>query len=857
MKMLLRGAFAAAVFLLVQGLVLARAQQQGVTLDDVLKIADFGSAAIDPEGRWLVFEQQRPYNENTDYSFRTYAMGKSGHQLWKYDLTGGSMPELLSALDSETHSYLDRFSPTGKFLAVMQYAKGDLALGTYDMAEDGFVRFPQTPAFSRSGSHNPVWISDHEIAFAALPGGDLPDETSVRVEAARLLSGAWEAAWRGDTVTAIEVRSSGNVLDDAAGGSLVVADARTGATRVLAEGLFADLRRSPDGAYLAALKVESVAMDASMPTERGGLRHRLVVFDLRTGEAHAFCRGLDIYPYTLAWGPGSDRLAAFGWRDSGSAQEGQFHVVDVRSGGINTYPHTDLDLASERERGWLQRPERTAFLGDDLAVFARPLPAGSSPAGTFSRKDTRPEGAGRADWYAVSERGTVRNLTGDLASISPILLDGRGNALTVLADDGVYRIHADGYRRKLGPDVRGRFSVASAGTFATRAGVIRPEFQDEALVRVDGPEGSLALLVDLRPGQEAAGRAFRLSGPSAAPVSGGLARGIVIERSESRGVVELDSIDAAGSARQIAALNAHLAGIDTGEWREVTYSVAVGEGATIEVRSCVLLPPDFDPERPPPLIVDVYPNARSTCPGPDRRMAFPDPASPYVWAGKGYAYVRPSTPRALIRQADGPIAGLDEAILAGVNAVTQAGLADRDKVILHGFSQGAVSALYTGAQDGEYRAIIARNGWADMFSHYFGSLGVYSYVSARFGEFGRYDSAVGSDFNIGSTPFEDPGAYYRNSPVFLAPGIDAPVMLVHSDLDGFSMHQFDEMYSALLRSGKEVRYVRYLGEGHGPSSPANIRDLWNRMEVFLEESGAAPGAGLAVDAARPAQQPGP
>jgi dipeptidyl aminopeptidase/acylaminoacyl peptidase len=857
MKRLCRRVIAAAVLLLVQGLVLARAQQQGVTLDDVLKIADFGSAAIDPEGHWLVFEQQRPYDENSDYSFRTYAMGKSGHQLWKHDLAGGSAPQRLTALDSESHSYLDRFSPTGEFLAVMQYAKGDLSLGAYDMAGDRFVRFPQTPAFSRSGSHNPVWISDDEIAFAALPDGDLPDETSVRVEAARLLSSAWEAAWRGDTVTAIEVRSPGNVEDDTAGGSLVVADARTGATRVLADGLYADLRRSPDGAYLAALKVEAVAMDAIMPTEGGGLRHRLVVFDLRTGDMRALGNSLDIFPYTLAWAPGSDRLAAFGWRDQANARQGQFHVVDVPSGEVSAYPHVGLDLASERERGWLQRPERTAFLGDHLAVFARPLPAGSDPAGTFSRKDTRPEGAGRADWYAVSERGTIRNLTGDLASTSPILLDGRGNALTVLAGDGVYRIDADGYRKKLGPNVPGRFSVEPAGTFATRAGVIRPEFQDEALVRVDGPGGTQALLLDLRPGQEAAGQAFRLSGPSAAPVSGSLARGIVIERSESSGVVELDSIDAAGSARQIAVLNAHLTGIETGEWREITYSIAGGEGTTIEVRSCVLLPPDFDPERPPPLIVDVYPNARSTCPGPDRRMAFPDPASPYVWAGKGYAYVRPSTPRALIRQTDGPIAGLDEAIFAGVNAVAEAGLADRDKVVLHGFSQGAVSALYAGAHEGGYRAIIARNGWADMFSHYFGSLGVYSYVSARFGEFGRYDPAIGSDFNIGSTPFEDPGAYYRSSPVFLAPGIDAPVMLVHSDLDGFSMYQFDEMYSALLRSGKQVRYVRYLGEGHGPSSPANIRDLWNRMEVFLEESGAAPGARLPVDATRPPQQPGP
>jgi dipeptidyl aminopeptidase/acylaminoacyl peptidase len=819
----------------------ANAQSRGISLDDVLKVADFGGAAIDPQGRWLVFEQQRPYDENTDFSFRTYAMGKSGHQLWKYDLEEGTRPVRLSALDHEKHTYFDSFSPNGRLISVMQYAKGDLTLGVYDLVEDKFVQASRTPAFSRSGSHNPVWISDTQVIFAALPEDDFPDETSVRVEAARLLTGAWEAAWRGDTATAIEVRSFTRSNEDDPGGSLIILDAPSGETRVLADGLYADLRLSPDRRYLAALKVAAAPnVNASQLLQTDRQRHKLVVFDLISGDLHVPSIELDIFPYTLAWAPGSDRLAAFAWQEPASPQEGQFHVIDVPSGRVTVYPHTGLDLASERERGWLHRPERTAFLGDDLAVFARPLPRQSKQSGTFSRKDARPEGVGRADWFALSPRENVINLTGDLTDVSPILLDGRGNAITVLAQDGIYRMHADGYRQKLGPHVEGRFSFTPSGTFATRAGVIRPEFRDELLVQVEGAAERYGVVIDLRPGQEEAGIVFRLSEPAAEPLAGSLAGQVIAERRDARGVVALTKIDSNGSARPIASLNAHLEGIVTGEWREVAYSISASGMESLEVSSCLLLPLDFDPERPPPLIVDVYPNVTSGCPGSDRRLAFPDPASPYVWASKGYAYARLSSPRAIIRGNDGPIAGLDEAILAGVDAITAAGLVDRDKVVLHGFSQGAISALYTGAQEGNYRAIIARNGWADMFSHYFGSLGIYSLVSERFGEFGRYDPPVGSDFNIGRTPFEDPGTYYRNSPVFLASEISAPVLLVHSDLDGFAMYQFDEMYSALLRAGKDVRYVRYLGEGHGPSSPANIRDLWDRMELFLAEAGAAP-----------------
>jgi len=63
------------------------------------------------------------------------------------------------------------------------------------------------------------------------------------------------------------------------------------------------------------------------------------------------------------------------------------------------------------------------------------------------------------------------------------------------------------------------------------------------------------------------------------------------------------------------------------------------------------------------------------------------------------------------------------------------------------------------------------------------------------------------------------------------------VLLVHSDWDYIDMAQYDEMFGALYRAGKEARYVRYWGEGHGPSSPANLRDLWQQIDTFLLENG--------------------
>ncbi len=814
----------------------SQAEVRRLSIDDLLRLEDFGAAASDPQGRWHVYEQLRPYNQNTDYSFRTYAMGKSGHQLWKYDIRKGEPPSKLPGLDPESHSYLESFSPDGDRLAVMQYSWGDLRLGAYDMVADRFVPFAHTPAFDRSGSHSPVWLSNSELAFSALPAGRTPDATSIRVAAGRLLSASWQNAWTGTVATAIQVRTREEDPDGREPGLLVRADARTGDTRTLAEGLFADLRVSPDGRYLAALAVYRSA--PLRPDEKAGLRrrHRLTVIDLESREVIRLAGALDFYPYSLSWSPDSRRLAGFAWSDAGSPATGQFHVVEVDSGKVTAYDHSGLDLVSERERGWLQRPERTVFLGDKLAIYARPVPEGDAAAARFTYRDIRPEGLGRGDWYALSASGAHRRLTAGLSDVSPVLIDARADKMTVLAKEGLFRIDGSGTRWQIAP---AELRHIARGTFAVRESVVRPDFRDEALFLAR--EAGSVVLADLRPGYEDNVLNIPLTGGSAIPLTASRPAGSLLLRREDGAMSVLMVAESdGGPAREVARINAHLDGISLGDWREISYEFEDPAGQSRRISSCILLPPEFDPAHPPPVIVDVYPNTDSACPKGKPQLHFPDPGSPYLWAARGFAYARVATPRIFLRREEGPIAGIEHVIDAGIRAIAKEGYGDPQRVVLHGFSQGGVTALYVAARSGPYRAVIARNGWADMFSHYFGPSGIYTYTEGRFGAFGRYDPVAGSDFGFGRTPFEDPEAYYGNSPVFLAPDIQAPVLLVHSDMDDFPMHQFDEMYGALLRAGKDAWYVRYLGEGHGPSSPANIRDLWDRIDAFLKDAGAVP-----------------
>ncbi|MDQ1153420.1 S9 family peptidase [Brevundimonas sp. SORGH_AS_0993] len=829
----------------------AASTRHPLSIDDMMHLEGLGAAAVGPSGRWLVYERLRPYDQSDDYSFRTYAFAKTGHQLWLYDLRDGGAPRLLPGLDPTPYSYIQEFSASGRYLAVMQYRLGDLTLGAYDMAEHRFVHFPQTPAFSRDGAHNPVWASDREMIFAALPEGQRSELTSVRAETGRVLSQAWRDAWRGDVVTANEVRApAADATDHIEAGRLMRADVQSGRTTVMAEGLYADLRVSPDHRFLAAL-----AMSQPGPTDPNSLmlddprRYRLEVFDIASGDKRNLAPDLEVFPYTTTWSSDGRRLAVYAWRKGQNPREGWFVVIDVKSGAQTTYNHTGLDLVSERERGWLSRPERVAFLGDRLAVFARRIPDGQDQAPRFTPADFPATNNLRADWYALSADGTSTNLTTGLPNVSRVPPHAGFDTITVVADDGVYRLFKDGTRKKLSPDLPGVYRFGVSGTFTTHDSVFRPDFGDEAVFSVkDGVSAAQIVLVDMRQGHEGQFRVIDAPSADAVPLAGSLAANAVAFRAEEGAASVLFATKADAGAepvKEIARINTALKDVSLGDWRTVSYAVegADGNATTMTVESCVLMPPGFkagDP--PPPLIVEVYPATRPRCDGGGIKIPpYTVLWSPYLWAGRGYAYAKLSTPRGRLKTEAGPIDGMPALVDAGVSAIVAEGLADPNRLALVGYSQGGVSSLFTAAHLHRFKAITAMNSWADLFSHYFGSNGIYSTTYGKyFNNASAYDAPVGGDFSMGRTAFDDPMVYLNNSPVFLAPRITTPVMLIHSDMDSFPMYQFDEMYGALLRAGKDARYVRYWGEGHGPSSPANIRDMWARFDAFLAETGVAP-----------------
>jgi len=290
-------------------------------------------------------------------------------------------------------------------------------------------------------------------------------------------------------------------------------------------------------------------------------------------------------------------------------------------------------------------------------------------------------------------------------------------------------------------------------------------------------------------------------------------------------------------------LNEFLDDVARSAWKPITYPVHTSQGSGT-VTGCMLLPPGYVAGRHYPTVIDVYPSRTGArCSGPpvseDEVGASPTYFDyEHLLAAQGYVILRANTERRYATTPDGPISGMPAMAVQGADALIAAGYADPNRLGIIGMSQGGFSSLYVISQTNRFKAAVSANSWTDMYTHFY----TVSYVQRFFsdddpyiGEAERYLSAVGTDFSIGKTPQEALDVYVRNSPLFLADKIQTPVLLIHSDLDVFNVHQYEEMFTALYQQRKEAVFVDYLGEGHTPSSPANIRDAWARTLDWFDD----------------------
>ena len=169
-------------------------------------------------------------------------------------------------------------------------------------------------------------------------------------------------------------------------------------------------------------------------------------------------------------------------------------------------------------------------------------------------------------------------------------------------------------------------------------------------------------------------------------------------------------------------------------------------------------------------------------------------------------------------------------ICAGAEAMCrQFPFIDKSKMAIQGQSWGGYQTAYLVTRTNMFAAAGAGAPVGNMTSAYGGIR--WESGSSRIGQYEHGQS------RIGKTLWEDGGLdlYVENSPVFHAPNVTTPVLIMHNDNDGaVPWYQGIEFFMSLRRLGKPAWLLEYNNEAHNLVERRNCKDLSIRLQQFFD-----------------------
>ena len=186
---------------------------------------------------------------------------------------------------------------------------------------------------------------------------------------------------------------------------------------------------------------------------------------------------------------------------------------------------------------------------------------------------------------------------------------------------------------------------------------------------------------------------------------------------------------------------------------------------------------------------------------------------------RGYAVVQPSVQFEQGYPGEAWLKG----VTAAANKVIDMGLADPDRLGVHGTSYGGYATNLLIAQTKRFKAAINISGKVNMVSFYTDS--------PRIGTRNIRAPERGQD-RIGATLWEQPQKYIATSAIMDADRITTPLLLLTGEQDhNVPGRQAMEMFYALRRLGQTVEWVNYINGGHGTptSEVGEVHDYYQRI----------------------------
>jgi dipeptidyl aminopeptidase/acylaminoacyl peptidase len=242
----------------------------------------------------------------------------------------------------------------------------------------------------------------------------------------------------------------------------------------------------------------------------------------------------------------------------------------------------------------------------------------------------------------------------------------------------------------------------------------------------------------------------------------------------------------------------------------------------VELSAMLCKPANFDPSKKYPMIVYIYERLSQIV----NRFMTPAPTTvidPAFYTSNGYIVLMPD----IVYTIGHPGQSAYRCVMPAVDAVVRLGYVDEQAIGLQGHSWGGYETAYLITQTDRFRAAEAGAIVSNMISAY-GGIGWSSGRSRQF----KYEK---TQSRIGATPAEAPLLYVENSPVFFAPRVNTPLLMLHNDHDDVvPWYQSIEFFLALRRAGKEVYFFNYNNELHGLRRRVDQKDFARRMHQFFD-----------------------
>jgi len=227
-----------------------------------------------------------------------------------------------------------------------------------------------------------------------------------------------------------------------------------------------------------------------------------------------------------------------------------------------------------------------------------------------------------------------------------------------------------------------------------------------------------------------------------------------------------------------------------------------------KIQGWLVTPPNFDSSKKYPFILEIHGG-----PFASYGAVFSAEVQAYAAAGYVVLYTNPRGSTGygqefgnLIHH-DYPNHDYDD-LMSGVDAVIEKGIVDKDKLFVTGGSGGGVLTAWIVGKTNRFKAAVVAKpviNWSSFVLHADNPSFFYKYW-------------------FGSTPWNDPEAYFKRSPLSLVGNVKTPTMLLTGEQDFRTPISESEQYYAALKIQKvETAMVRIPGAGHGIANrPSNL-----------------------------------